>query len=186
MSDHKRQPSNFVWIDLEMTGLNPEVDVILEIATIITDNQLNTIAEGPAYVIWHPDNVLQFMDEWCIKQHGKTGLTDAVKHSNISLEKAYKDTLAFIKDHCPPNTGILAGNSVWVDRQYLNKAMPEVVDFLHYRLLDVSSIKEVLKAWYPGNSHLDFKKSDSHRALEDIRESMKELAHYRTYFFIKE
>lgn len=179
-----KKTSHLVWIDLEMTGLNPERDVILEIATIITDNQLNIIAEGPSFVIHHPESVLNHMDEWCIKQHGKTGLTDQVIKSEIKLEKAYQDTLTFIKQYCAPRTGVLAGNSIWVDRQFLVKYMPEIVQHMHYRLIDISSVKELIRRWYPHNSHIEFKKDDNHRALEDVRGSIKELEHYRKYFFV--
>lgn len=180
----KKHLSHLVWIDLEMSGLNPEVDVILEISTIITDNELNIIAEGPTYAIWQPDEILNNMNSWCQRQHGRTGLTDAVRNSDIRIEKASDDTINFVKKHCLPERGVLAGNSIWVDRMFLQKYMPNLVNYLHYRLIDVSSIKEVIQRWYPHNPKAEFKKSDVHRAQEDIKSSIAELAHYRKYFFI--
>lgn len=173
-----------VWMDLEMTGLNVDVDVILEIATVITDNQLNIVAEGPSLIIHQAQAALDLMDDWVRKQHGKTGLTDAVGKSSMTVAVAAEETLDFIKAYCPPRDGVLCGNSVWQDRAFLRKYMPRIVEYLHYRLVDVSSIKEIIQRWYPGNPHLKFEKPDNHRALEDVRESIKELAHYRKYFFI--
>lgn len=175
-----------VWIDLEMTGLNSDIDVILEIATIITDNQLNIIAEGPALIIHQPQAALDLMDEWVRNVHTKSGLVDAVQKSSMTLAVAQEETLDFIKQHCPPRDGVLCGNSVWQDRSFLRKSMPRIVDYLHYRIIDVSSIKELAVRWYPHNPHVKFEKPDNHRALEDIRGSIKELAHYRKYFFILE
>lgn len=174
----------FVWIDLEMTGLNPEIDVILEIATIITDNELNIIAQGPSLIIHQPDTALNLMDQWVRNIHTKSGLLDAVQKSKVSIHEAAEETLEFIKQHCPPQTGVLAGNSVWQDRNFLVKYMPQITNHLHYRLIDVSSIKELIQRWYPDNSHVKFKKPDNHRAMEDIEASIKELAHYRHFFFI--
>jgi oligoribonuclease len=179
-----KKKERLIWLDLEMTGLNPEVDVILEIATIITDNQLNLIAEGPSLIIHQNQAALDVMDTWVRNQHTKTGLIDAVIKSSIAPAVAQEETLDFIKKHCPPNDGILCGNSVWQDRAFLRKSMPRIVDYLHYRIIDVSSIKEVVQRWYPGNPHIKFEKPDNHRALEDVRGSIKELAHYRKYFFI--
>ena len=175
---------NLVWIDLEMTGLIPESDTILEIATIITDGGLNILEEGPALVIHQSDSVLDRMGQWVKDAHGKSGLTQAVRESNISLEQAERETLAFIKKYCPPKKGVLCGNSVWQDRNFLVRHMPQVADYLHYRLVDVTSVKELLYRWYPGSPHLSFLKKDSHRALPDIFESIEELRHYRKYFFI--
>lgn len=172
-----------VWIDLEMTGLNPDIDVILEIATIITDNSLTILAEGPSIVIHQSESALSLMDSWVSTQHTKTGLVDAVHKSSISLAQAEEQTLTFLKQYCVPGTAVLAGNSVWQDRAFLRKWMPHMLDYLHYRLVDVSSIKEVVQRWYPNNPHVRFSKPDNHRALEDIRFSIKELHHYRSYFF---
>lgn len=175
---------NLVWLDLEMTGLRPEKDVILEIATIITDNQLNIIAQGPEFVIHQSEENLALMDAWVKNQHGKSGLTEKVRQSEVTIAHAQEDTLAFIKAHCPKNTALLAGNSVWQDRNFLYFHMPQIIDYLNYRLIDVSSIKELARQWYPKNPNIDFKKKDSHRALDDVQESIEELKHYRKYFWV--
>jgi len=180
----KKHLSHLVWIDLEMSGLNPEVDVILEVATIITDNELNVIAQGPTYAIWQPDEILNNMNSWCTRQHGRTGLIDEVRNSDIRIEKACDDTINFVRQHCLPQRAVLAGNSIWVDRLFLQKYMPNLLVYLHYRLIDVSSVKELVQRWYPNNPKIDFKKGDSHRALDDVQASIDELAHYRKYFFI--
>ena len=174
---------NLVWLDLEMTGLIIATDVILEIATMITDGNLNVIAEGPSFAIHQPEEKLTGMSKWCQTQHGKTGLIEAVRQSTISLQHAEEQTLAFIKQHCPPGTGVLSGNTVWQDRVFLDKYMPSISNYLHYRIIDVSSIKELVKRWYPDNKNIEFKKSDRHRALSDVYESIEELKHYRRSFF---
>ncbi|HEX4068630.1 MAG TPA: oligoribonuclease [Candidatus Babeliales bacterium] len=174
---------NLVWLDLEMTGLVIETDVILEIATVITDGNLNVIAEGPSYAIHQPEEKLTAMGKWCQDQHGKTGLIEAVRNSTISLQYAEQQTLAFIKQYCAIHTGILSGNTVWQDRVFLDKYMPSVSNYLHYRIIDVTSIKELVKRWYPADKNIEFKKSDRHRALSDVYESMAELNHYRKNFF---
>ncbi len=173
---------NLVWIDLEMTGLNPEADVILEIASVITDGQLNVIEEGPALIINHPEEKLAAMSEWSQEQHAKTGLTDAVRASTVILAQAQEQTLTFIKKHCQPNTGLLAGNSVWQDRAFMYHYMPNIIKFLHYRLIDVTTIKELVLRWYPDEP--EFEKKDVHRAQEDIYESIAELKHYKEKFFV--
>lgn len=174
----------FIWIDLEMTGLNPNIDVILEIATVITDNSLTIIAEGPSYIIHQPHSALDLMDDWVRKQHTKTGLIDAVYKSSVSLEEAAEQTFNFIKKQVAIHQGVLAGNSVWQDRTFMVKYMPVIINYLHYRLVDVSSIKELVQRWYSDHPQTRFKKADNHRALEDVYESIKELAHYRKYFFV--
>ncbi|MBS1987135.1 oligoribonuclease [Candidatus Dependentiae bacterium] len=176
--------NNLVWIDCEMTGLHVEYDVLLEIATIITDSQLNEVAQGPALVIHQPNHVLENMHPWCKAHHGASGLTRAVQESTVTLEQAQQQTLDFISRYCDLNTGVLAGNTVWQDRLFLTKYMPQVTDYLHYRLVDVSSIKELVKRWYPKDPRTDFKKPENHRALEDIRASIDELRHYRREFFV--
>lgn len=175
---------HLVWIDLEMTGLNVEIDVILEMATIVTDNQLNIIEEGPALILHQPQAALTMMDDWVRTQHTKSGLVDAVKISSMTIAVAQEETLDFIKKYCPPQDAILCGNSVWQDRIFLRKYMPRLVEYLHYRIIDVSSVKELAMRWYPSSPYVKFEKPDNHRALEDIRSSIKELAHYRKYFFI--
>lgn len=176
---------SLVWIDLEMTGLNPVYDVILEIASIITDKDLNIIDQGPSLIIHQPDTILSQMDPWAKNQHSQSGLLKQVRASNIKIHKAEQQTLDFIKDYCPPATAPLCGNSVWQDRIFLYHYMPELLSYLHYRIIDVTSFKEVIKRWYPQNPHIFFEKKDTHRALQDIHESIAELKQYKTYFFIK-
>lgn len=172
-----------VWIDLEMTGLDPNKDSILEIATLITDNNLGLIAKGPELVIHQSNTVLEAMNDWCKKQHGKTGLTEAVRASTISLEEAERQTLEFIQTYCKKESSPLCGNTVYQDRAFLRKYMPKIDQFLHYRIVDTSSVKELVKRWYPKDPLTEFKKSDTHRALADIQESVNELKQYRDAFF---
>lgn len=170
-----------VWMDLEMSGLDPDVCTILEVATIVTDADLNVIAEGPDLVIHHDDAVLAAMDEWCTKHHAASGLTAGVRASTISLAEAEAQTFDFIAAHCGPRTAPLCGNTIWQDRRFLIRYMPRLEAHLHYRLVDVSTIKELARRWYP-----DLKaptKSDSHRAMDDIRESIAELKFYREQLF---
>lgn len=174
---------NLVWLDLEMTGLDIATEVILEIATVITDGNLNVIAQGPDFIINQPEEKLAAMGKWCQDHHGKTGLTEAVRQSTISLQQAQEETLAFIKQHCAPNTGVLAGNSVWQDRVFLDKYMPSITAYLHYRIVDVSSVKELARRWYPENKKTEYQKTDRHRALSDVYESIAELNHFRINFF---
>jgi oligoribonuclease len=181
MSD---QPSNLVWIDLEMTGLDPNKDVILEVASLVTDSQLTIIEEGPTFVIQHPEHVLQSMSSWSQKQHEASGLIAKVREEGVSLAEAEQKTLAFLMQHCKKGEALLCGNSVWQDRAFMVPAMPKIIEYLHYRLIDVTSIKELVHRWYPDDPHVQFKKSNTHRAVEDIRESVAELRHYRKYFFV--
>lgn len=171
-----------VWMDLEMSGLDPDHCAILEIATIITDAELGIIAEGPDLVIHQSDAVLDAMDEWCTKHHGDSGLTAAVKSSTVSLVDAEAQTLAFIAQHCGPRQAPLCGNTIWQDRRFLVRHMPTLEAHLHYRLVDVSTIKELARRWYPTLEAP--KKSESHRALDDIRESIAELRFYRERLFV--
>ena len=170
--------TNLIWIDLEMTGLSPENDLIIEIATLVTDQHLNLIAEGPSLVIHQTKERMDQMDEWCTKQHGKTGLTQRVIESDISVEAAEQATLAFLKQHVGANKSPMCGNSICQDRRFLAKYMPELEAFFHYRHIDVSTIKELANRWKPEASK-GFKKSGSHLALDDIRDSVAELKHYR-------
>lgn len=183
MAEHKEQ--NLVWIDLEMTGLCPEKDHILEIASLVTDNQLNIIAQGPALIVHQPQNALLGMNDWVRQQHTRTGLLDAVNRSPIMLEQAEQETLNFLSNYCIAGLSPLCGNSVWQDRSFMRLLMPRLNNFLHYRIIDVTSIKEVVKRWYPHDPHAEFKKHDCHRALDDIKESVAELVHYRKHFFIE-
>ena len=172
---------NLIWIDLEMTGLEPDTDLILEIATIVTDGQLNQIAEGPVIAIHESDDVLSNMNEWCIKTHGQTGLTERVRQSTISLAEAERMTLDFLKDHIEPGISPMCGNSIGQDRRFLHRYMPELHDFFHYRNIDVSTLKELARRWKPAIMD-GFNKNGTHLALEDIRESIEELRYYRQFF----
>lgn len=174
---------NLVWLDLEMTGLDPNQDVILEIACIITNNDLEPIAYGPSIVIQQPKTVLDTMDKWCITQHGKSGLTDKVLHSTVTIQDAEKQVLDFVKKYCKPQTAPLCGNSIHQDRAFLRVYMPELYNFFHYRIIDVSSIKEIIRRWYPEDKTSYFFKPDNHRAFEDVKSSINELSHYRNHFF---
>ncbi len=171
-----------VWIDLEMSGLDVETCRILEIATIITDSDLKVVAEGPELVIHQDDEVLEAMDEWNTKHHGESGLTEAVRNSDVSVRQAEARTLQFIRRYCDEGRAPLCGNSIWQDRRFLGRYMPKLESFLHYRIIDVSSFKEVVHRWYPGQSNPP-KKGQSHRALDDIRESIEELRYYRDAVF---
>ncbi|UNE35894.1 oligoribonuclease [Vermiphilus pyriformis] len=174
-----------VWIDLEMTGLNSALDTILEIATIITDNQLNVVATGPHLIIGHTQEQLDNMDPWCINTHGKSGLSALALQSKITVHEAERQTLEFIKMYCPLHKAYLAGNTVWQDRIFLHKYMPSIVHYLHYRLVDVTTVKNMVNMWYASWPEREFKKTDGHRALSDIRQSIAELEHYRAVFFKK-
>lgn len=178
--------TNLVWIDLEMTGLNLPEDVILEIAVVITDKDLNIIAQGPSLVIKQPDAILDSMNEWCKKQHGLSGLTQEVRAATISLMQAEEQLCDFIKDYCIKGKAILCGNSIWQDKAFIQYYMPKLNSFFHYKIVDVSSIKELVIRWYPKSPYADIKKVDKHRALPDILESIKVLINYRTHFFISE
>ncbi|WP_062263729.1 oligoribonuclease [Endozoicomonas arenosclerae] len=172
---------NLVWIDLEMTGLDPEHDQILEIATIVTDGQLNFIAEGPVIAVHQSDTVLENMNEWCIKTHGETGLTQRVRESKIGQAEAEQMTLEFLKQYSDVGASPMCGNSIGQDRRFLNRYMPELHNFFHYRNVDVSTLKELARRWKP--ELLDqFTKKGTHLALEDIRESIEELKFYRQHF----
>ncbi len=172
-----------VWMDLEMTGLDPETDTIIEMATIITDGQLNIIAEGPNLVIHQPDEVMAKMNDWCIKYHGASGLTQRVKDSNVSLKDAEQLTLDFIRKHVTEGDSPLCGNSIHQDRRFLVKYMPRLESWLHYRNVDVSTVKELARRWYPELP--TWKKRGAHLALDDILESIAELKHYRESLFRK-
>jgi oligoribonuclease len=173
--------TNLIWIDLEMTGLIPEQHVIIEIATIVTDSQLNVLAEGPSLAIHQPDAELDIMDEWCTTQHGQSGLTARVKSSTISVRDAELQTIAFLEKYVPAGVSPICGNSIGQDRRFLVRYMPELEAFFNYRNIDVTTLKELAKRWKP--EALDgFKKKGSHLALDDIRDSIAELQHYRKTF----
>uniref|UniRef100_A0A6J0TLV9 Oligoribonuclease, mitochondrial n=1 Tax=Pogona vitticeps TaxID=103695 RepID=A0A6J0TLV9_9SAUR len=172
-----------VWVDLEMTGLDVDKDQILEMACLITDSDLNILAEGPNLIINQPDELLDGMSEWCKEHHGKSGLTKAVRESTISLRQAEYEFLSFVRQQTPPGLCPLAGNSVHADKKFLDKHMPQFMNHLHYRIIDVSTIKELCRRWYPEDYEFAPKKAASHRALDDIRESIKELQFYRNKIF---
>jgi len=174
--------NNLIWIDLEMTGLDPDSDVIIEIATIITDADLNLLAEGPTFAIHQPDSILDAMDEWNTNQHGKSGLTQRVKESQISLEEAERQTIAFLEQWVPKGKSPICGNSICQDRRFLVRGMPRLERYFHYRNLDVSTVKELARRWAP-EVLAGVKKSGAHLALDDIKDSISELKHYRQTFF---
>ncbi|WP_371871882.1 oligoribonuclease [Pontibacterium sinense] len=174
--------SNLVWIDLEMTGLDPDSDYIIEIATIVTDANLNIVAEGPTMAIHQPDSALDAMDEWCTNQHGKSGLTQRVKDSEISEREAEQRTIEFLLEHVDKGASPICGNSIGQDRRFLYRHMPELEEFFHYRNLDVSTIKELARRWRPEVLE-GVKKKGTHLALDDIYDSIEELRHYREVFF---
>jgi oligoribonuclease len=173
-----KNDSNLIWIDLEMTGLSPERDVIIEMATIVTDSQLNILAEGPVFAIHQCDAVLAGMDEWNTRQHGGSGLTQRVRESNITTRMAEQQTLDFLTEWVPAGKSPMCGNSIGQDRRFLVRYMPRLEQFFMYRNLDVSTLKELAKRWKPSAAE-GFTKKGSHLAMDDIRDSIAELEHYR-------
>ncbi|KAG0056736.1 Oligoribonuclease, mitochondrial [Gryganskiella cystojenkinii] len=174
---------SLVWIDCEMTGLLA-TDKLIEIAVIITDDELNIVAEGPNLIIHQPKEVMDKMNEWCIEHHGASGLTAAVIASTISTEDACDQVLKFILKHIPePRGGILAGNSVHADKVFLEREMSPIIEHLHYRIVDVSTVKELSRRWYPKEFKAAPPKKAAHRALDDIKESINELKYYRQTVF---
>jgi oligoribonuclease len=171
-----------VWMDLEMSGLESERDTILELATLITDNELNVIGEGPLVAIHQPPAVLESMDEWNRDHHTASGLVARVQASGISMAEAEELTREFVERHCVKRTAPLCGNSIHQDRRFLHRYMPRLDAYLHYRNIDVSTVKELVRRWYPGELDPPQKKH-THLALDDIRESIEELRFYRRHFF---
>ena len=176
-----QNPQNLIWIDLEMTGLDPDNDVIIEMATIVTDSQLNVLAEGPVLAVHQSDEVLARMDEWNTRQHGGSGLTQRVRESAITTEEAEALTLAFLEQWVPKGKSPICGNSICQDRRFLYRQMPTLEAWFHYRNLDVSTLKELAARWAP-DVLAGVKKSGNHLALDDIRDSIAELRHYREHF----
>lgn len=170
-----------VWIDLEMTGLDPDRCAILEIASLVTDSELRVLAEGPNLAIRQPKAVMDVMEEWSRTHHRQSGLLERAMTSAHDTRAAEQETLKFLREHSKPDSSPLCGNSVWQDRRFLIRHMPELEGFLHYRNIDVSTIKELVRRWYPALP--DFRKTKSHLALSDIHESLKELAYYRENVF---
>jgi oligoribonuclease len=174
------------WMDLEMTGLDPTTEVIVEIATLLTDDDLNIIAEGPDLVIHQPADVLARMGDVVREMHTRSGLLPAITASEVMLDDAGAQTLAFLKEHIPlPRSVPLCGNSIGTDRRFLAAYLPEIEEFLHYRSVDVSTIKELAKRWHPAILGGAPRKAEGHRALDDIRESVAELRYYRDSFFLR-
>ncbi len=174
--------SKLIWIDLEMTGLDPEQNVIIEIATVVTDPELNIVAEGPNLAINQPESALSLMDDWNLSHHSESGLLSRVRESEISQKEAEAMTLEFVGKYSEKNQTPLCGNSIWQDRRFLIHHMPALESFFHYRIIDVSSVKELARRWNPSIVN-QVSKQGSHRALDDIRESIEELRVYRNLFF---
>ena len=172
---------NLVWIDLEMTGLDTQNDLIIEIATIVTDSNLNVLAEGPMLAIHQDDAVMAGMDEWNTKQHGKSGLTERVKNSTITEAEAEQQTISFLEQYVPAGKSPMCGNSICQDRRFLARCMPKLEEFFHYRNLDVSTLKELCGRWAPDVAK-GFDKNSAHLALDDIKDSINELKYYREHF----
>lgn len=173
---------NLIWIDLEMTGLDTQHDTIIEIATIVTDSELNILAEGPVFAIKTSDRILNGMDDWNTRQHGQSGLIDRIRRSTVTLEQAESETIAFLSKYVEAGRSPMCGNSVCQDRRFMARQMPNLEKFFHYRNLDVSSVKELAYRWRP-DILASFEKKGSHLALDDIRDSIRELRHYKQHFF---
>ena len=173
--------SNLVWVDLEMTGLDPEADVVIEIATIVTDSDLNTLAEGPVIAIRQPDAVLDAMDEWNTTHHNRSGLVARVKASDYDEDKAVSETIEFLDQWVPANASPMCGNTICQDRRFMARHLPKLEAWFHYRNLDVSTLKILMQRWRP-ELESGFSKSGAHLALDDIRESIEEMRYYREHF----
>ncbi|MDE2388893.1 MAG: oligoribonuclease [Betaproteobacteria bacterium] len=173
--------NNLIWVDMEMTGLNPDTDRIIEVALVVTDSQLNTIAEGPVLVVHQPDEVLNGMDKWNQSTHSKSGLIGKVKASRYSEAEVEAQLIEFLKLHVPPGASPMCGNSICQDRRFMVRTMPQLEAYFHYRNLDVSTLKELVKRWKPGIAN-GLTKDSKHEALADIYDSINELKYYRQHF----
>ncbi|NRA83055.1 MAG: oligoribonuclease [Gammaproteobacteria bacterium] len=182
MQSHNNKAHNLIWVDLEMTGLNPDIDRIIEIATIVTDSELNTLAEGPVFAIHQSDDALNAMDEWNTTHHHASGLVKRVRESEINEAEAIRQTLEFLKPWVEKGISPMCGNSIGQDRRFMARHMPLLEEFFHYRNIDVSTIKELARRWNPPIL-AGVQKAGSHLALDDIRESIEELRHYKQQFF---
>ena len=174
--------NNLIWVDMEMSGLNPVTDRVLEVAVVVTDTHLNTLGEGPVMVVRQPESVLEAMDSWNRSAHAKSGLIERVKASPLSEADVEERLVEFLQEYVPPGVSPMCGNSVHQDRRFMVSYLPRLEAFFHYRNLDVSTIKELARRWRPDLMDT-MKKESSHKALDDIRESIKELQHYREHFF---
>lgn len=177
-----KNENNLIWIDLEMTGLDTQNDFIIEIATIVTDSELNMLAEGPVLAIHQSEQVLNAMDEWNTKQHTGSGLVERIKQSDMDEARAEQLTIEFLQQYVPQGKSPMCGNSICQDRRFLARCMPQLEAYFHYRNLDVSTIKELVARWAPQISK-GFEKKGRHLALDDIKDSIAELVHYREHFF---
>ncbi|MGI9263576.1 MAG: oligoribonuclease [Gammaproteobacteria bacterium] len=176
---------NLIWIDLEMTGLDPSTDRIIEIATVVTDKQLNVVAEGPVIAINQPESAIEGMDEWNTRQHNASGLVERMRASKIDETEAEQETLSFLRRHVEAGQSPMCGNSICQDRRFMARLMPDLERYFHYRNLDVSTLKELARRWYPDISSGFFKES-THLALQDIHDSIEELKYYRRMMFVPE
>ena len=174
--------ADLVWMDLEMTGLDPKCDRIIEIATLITDDELNILAEGPVFAIRQTQDLFDGMDNWNQKHHSESGLLARIKAEGVAETEAEAMTLAFLEEHVAKGASPLFGNTIWQDRRFLSRYMPTLESYLHYRMIDVSSVKELAHRWRP-DIFSSFQKKNEHTALADIYESVEELRHYKTHFF---
>lgn len=184
MSESRFNNSNLIWIDLEMTGLDTQNDAIIEIATVVTDKDLNILAEGPVYAIHQPIQIMEAMDNWNTRQHGESGLTERVRLSTIDYALAERQTIEFLQNFVGEKKSPMCGNSICQDRRFLARLMPDLEEYFHYRNLDVSTLKELTSRWYPDVSK-GLKKQSRHLALDDVYDSIDELKFYRDMLFAK-
>jgi len=185
MEKPKPKDDNLVWIDLEMTGLDPQKCTILEIGAIVTNSELEILSVGPSIAVHHSEKILKGMELWSRQHHGKSGLTEACRRSTTTLKKAEAEVLKFVKSYCTKGAAPLCGNTIWQDRRFLVKYMPKLESYLHYRVIDVSSVKELVSRWYPPTYKMPRLKKQTHRATDDILESIEELRYYRGKVFQK-